>query len=102
MHENIAELNLDGNRITSLTFADTISSCPRLSILSLARNPIARAPKYRLVVAALVPSLRLLDETIVEASTDQTVKLTNGMLLEVANAMQVKYFILYSQIKDIV
>jgi len=89
MHEKLNCIYLDGNKIADLSFADTLSSCPLLSTLTLGRNPITKAPKYRLVVAALIPTLKFLDGVIVDSTTDTDTKVTNGMILEVAHAMQV-------------
>jgi Leucine-rich repeat (LRR) protein len=65
-----------------------LSSCPNLKKLTLTNNPIDRAPKYRLIVAALIPQLTILDNLPVDQNAKK--KISNGMILEAASAMQLE------------
>lgn len=47
-----------------------------------------RAPRYRLVIAALIPQLRFLDGE--KVTPDAKNKVSNGMILEAASAMQLE------------
>lgn len=79
---------MGGNKITDVSVADTLSSCPNLHHLVLAGNSIERAPKYHLVVAAMIPQLESLDGETVD--TRAKAKVSNGMILEAASAMQLE------------
>ena len=85
MHDNLATLNLSGNNLSDISIADALSSCPKLSALFLGRNPIERAPNYRLVIASLIPSLERLDGSPIDAAAQR--KVSHGMVLEAAFAM---------------
>jgi len=85
MHENMTTLKLSGNNIADISITDALSSCPKLKSLFLARNPIEKAPNYRLIVASLIPSLEKLDGLPVDAAAQK--KVSNGMVLEAAFAL---------------
>jgi hypothetical protein len=85
MHENMKTLKLSGNNIADISITDALSSCPKLKSLFLARNPIEKAPNYRLIVASLIPSLDKLDGLPVDAAAQK--KVSNGMVLEAAFAL---------------
>ena len=78
-------LDLSGNRITDLSVVDALSSCPKLKSVSFARNPINKAPRYRLVVSSLLPKVDLLDGSPVDHEAAN--KITNGMILEAASVL---------------
>ena len=80
-------LNLSNNRLAELSFADALSSCPKLRSLFLTRNPVCRARSYRSVVASLIPTLDMLDGSPVDAAAAK--KVTNGMILEAAAELRV-------------
>lgn len=84
----LQSIDLHGNKITDVSVADTLSSCPSLHHLILTGNSIERAPKYRLVVAAMIPQLLSLDEDSVDDNAKG--KVSNGMILEAASAMQLE------------
>lgn len=88
MNESLVELNLRGNNVSDISVGDTLSTCSQLTALTLAQNPIEKAPKYRLVVAALIPQLKFLDGSPVDQQAKA--KVTNGMILEAASAMQIE------------
>jgi len=88
LHETIESIDLHGNKITDISVADTLSSCPNLHHLVLAGNSIERAPKYTLVVAAMIPQLETLDGESVDRNAKA--KVSNGMILEAASAMQLE------------
>lgn len=85
MLEYLERVDLHGNRIADLAFADALSSCPNLTNLCLTKNPIERAPMYRVVIISLIPALRVLDEAVVEERMRG--KASHGMILEAAAAM---------------
>lgn len=85
MLEYLESVDLHGNRIADLAFADALSSCPNFTKLCLTKNPIERAPRYRAVVVGLIPALRVLDGTAVEEGLRG--KVSYGMILEAAAAM---------------
>ena len=85
MHDNLTSLNISGNQLCGLTIADALSSCPKLKSLFLCRNPITNAPRYRLLLASLIPSLSMLDGLPVDH--DAQMKISNSMILEAAYAM---------------
>eukprot|EP01035_Chromulina_nebulosa_P021468 gene21468-27806_t len=86
MHENIQRLNASGNNITDLSVVDTLTTCSNLNSLSLARNPITKAPNYRLVIASLIITLTKLDGIPVDPLANQ--KVSNSMILQVSLTMQ--------------
>lgn len=54
-------LVLTGNKISSLSELDHLSSFTKLTHLSLLDNPVVKQPHYRLYVLNKIPSLRTLD-----------------------------------------
>ena len=88
MHENLTTLNISGNKLSGLTIADALSSCPSLRSLFLSRNPIEKAPRYRLLIASLIPCISMLDGLPVDH--DAQAKISNGMILEAAYAMSLQ------------
>jgi hypothetical protein len=85
MHENIEDLNLNSNKLSDISIADALSSCPNLHSLQLALNPICQAPHYRLVIASLIGNLKILDGLPVDPTAQK--KVTSIMILEAASAM---------------
>ena len=85
MHDNIQILNLCGNKLFDISIGDALSSCPLLRRLDLSRNPITRAPHYRMVMASLISSLEELDGSAVDPNASSNV--SNVMVLEAASAM---------------
>lgn len=85
MHENLRVLNLSGNNLSDISITDALNSCPCLKALFLGRNPVERAPNYRLIIASLIPSLEKLDGSPVDTAAQK--KVSNGMVLEAAFAM---------------
>jgi len=88
MHDNLKTLNLSGNKLSGLTIADALSSCPKLRSLFLSRNPIEKAPRYRLLISSLIPGISMLDGLPVDP--DAQSKISNGMILEAAHAMNLQ------------
>lgn len=88
LHDSIQDVDLHRNKISDISVADTLSSCPMLHHLTLSGNSIERAPKYRLVVAAMIPQLETLDGDVVDRNAKN--KVSNGMILEAASAMQLE------------
>jgi hypothetical protein len=76
-------LNLSGNKISDLSVADALSTCPKLRSLSLAKNPITKIPQYNLIVTSLLPKLELLDGSPVDRRAAS--KVTNSMIMEAAS-----------------
>ena len=85
MHDNIQILHLCGNKLFDISIGDALSSCPLLRRLDLSRNPITRAPHYRVVMASLITSLEELDGSAVDPNAASNV--SNVMVLEAASAM---------------
>lgn len=67
-------LNLSGNKISDLSIADALSSCPVLRSLFLSRNVVERMPKYRLIIASLIPGLEMLDGSPVDPQAQTKVE----------------------------
>eukprot|EP00604_Paraphysomonas_vestita_P000432 CAMPEP_0174825864 /NCGR_PEP_ID=MMETSP1107-20130205/43194_1 /TAXON_ID=36770 /ORGANISM="Paraphysomonas vestita, Strain GFlagA" /LENGTH=1028 /DNA_ID=CAMNT_0016057917 /DNA_START=530 /DNA_END=3616 /DNA_ORIENTATION=- len=88
MHEMIEELDLHGNKITDISVGDILSSCTNLKSLTLSYNPLSRAPKYRLIIAAMIPQLEILD--LLPVDQNAKTKVSNGMILEAASVMQLE------------
>jgi len=65
--DSLAVLDLEGNAIASLASVSALASCPSLSELTLAGNPIASVPMYRRAVVSRVGRLELLDDERVTA-----------------------------------
>lgn len=63
--------------------ADTLSTCPKLTTLTLRGNPISRTPNYAKVVATLIPTLTKLDGVAV--CTLAASRASNSMILEAAS-----------------
>lgn len=78
---------MTGNKLTDISIGDALSSCPKLKSLFLSRNPIARAPNYRIIISSLISSLEMLDGTPVDHQSSRS-RVTNGMILEAAGAMR--------------
>lgn len=87
MHENIQTLNMSGNNLSDLSLCDSLSTCSNLRSLFLTRNPIAKAPNYRLIIASMISTLCKLDGLPVDANASS--KVSTGMLLEAASAMHI-------------
>ena len=85
MHDCLQVLNLSGNNLCTFSFADTLSSCPNVRSLFLARNPIECAPSYRLVVSSLISTLHLLDGQPVDFEARS--KVSNSMIIESVTVM---------------
>ena len=88
MHENLATLNLSGNNISNISVADELNSCPNLRSLFMGRNPIEKAPQYRLVVSSLITSLERLDGSPV--NREAASRVTNNMVLEAADVLRLE------------
>lgn len=86
MHENLKSLNLSGNNLSDISITETLSTCTNLRSLFLGRNPIEKAPNFRLVVAFLIPAIEKLDGAPVDAAARS--KVSNAMVLEAAVAMR--------------
>ena len=78
-------LKISGNRITSLSITDSLSTCPQLRHLYLHQNPIDKAPNYQLVVPAILTQLTHLDGKRVDRETIRLV--SHSMILEAASAL---------------
>ena len=89
MHDSIEDLVLSGNRIMDFDVSSALSSCARLRSLHLSRNPIEKAPKYRIVIGSLLPQLKSLDG--VPLATDGTARdATDGQILEASTYMRLQ------------
>ena len=86
MHENLKSLNLSGNNLSDLSITETLTTCPNLRSLFLGRNPIVKAPNFRLVVAFLIPAIEKLDGAPVDAAA--RTKVSNAMVVEATVAMR--------------
>jgi hypothetical protein len=86
MHDQLESLDISGNKLVDISIAVSLASCSQLKALVLSRNVLARAPNYRLIIASLIPSLTMLDGSLVDPNA-QT-KVTNGMILEAAASMK--------------
>ncbi len=78
---------MSGNKLTDISIGDALSSCPKLKSLFLSRNPIAKAPNYRIIMSSLIPSLEMLDGSPVDHVSSKA-RVTNGMILDAASAMR--------------
>ena len=58
---NLHTLVLTGNRVESLEEVGRLASCAKLSLLSLAENPVQRYAHYRAYAIAKLPALKVLD-----------------------------------------
>jgi len=58
---NLETLVLINNRLENLADLDPLSTCKKLSTLSLLKNNVANKPHYRLYIINRVPSLKILD-----------------------------------------
>jgi hypothetical protein len=66
MHENIEKLDISGNKLSDISIADPLSSCPNLRSLNMSGNPICQAPEYLLIIGSLIVTLVTLDGTVVD------------------------------------
>ena len=77
---------MSGNKLSTISIADSLSSCAKLRSIFLSRNPIEKAPNYRLIFASLIPSLEKLDGLPVDHQAQA--KVSNGMILEAVALMK--------------
>lgn len=66
---------------------DTLSSCTKLTMLTLDRNPITKSPNYHSVISTLIPTLTLLDGHAVQ-STGTTPQASYSMILDAVSSMK--------------
>jgi hypothetical protein len=66
--DNLRQINLNGNRISSLSAVDQLQPLGILESLSLSENPITEDDHYRLRVIFRIQGLRTLDNVTVSAA----------------------------------
>lgn len=79
-------MDIRRNRLSDISIADALSSCPNLRSLFLTDNPICQAPSYRLVISSLVGTLQTLDGVKVDPQAQ--LQVTSAMVLEASAAMR--------------
>ena len=80
-------MDLSRNEILDVSIGDTLSTCPNLTSLKLVLNPICRTPDYRLIIASLISTLCILDDSAVDSMAFE--KVSSAMVSEAASAVSV-------------
>lgn len=60
--KNLRELYLKDNQINDFNQIENLKNCPKLEILCLIDNPIAKQPNYRQKILDILPNLKKLDD----------------------------------------
>ena len=68
LHDKLEVLDLEANCVSSVASLDSLSTCPRLTYLSMEANPLCVLSSYRRIVAQRVPQLESLDDVPIQAS----------------------------------
>ena len=80
--ENLMVLDLESNRIADVAQLDALSTCDKLSCLTLLGCPIASTKDYRDSIAMALPSLEVLDDNKLNESDGDVVESTEEAALD--------------------
>ena len=80
--ENLMVLDLESNRIADVAQLDALSTCDKLSCLTLLGCPIASTKDYRDSIAMALPSLEVLDDNKLNESDGDVVENTEEAALD--------------------